>query len=311
MHAWEAIQKTLEIIEVRINEDISTEELADAAALSFFYYQRLFSRLVKKSVQEYIKLRRFARACESLKNMDSRIIDTAVDYGFGSHEAFTRAFKAAYGITPTQYRKSDVRLNNFDKPDLMLNYTMIDLGVPLISDGLVLEINRKTLERPVNFLGVQDFVHIGGHFPSGEATGVNEPGEIWRRFGEVESKIPMKPNGRKIGVAHHGEAPKGTFAYFVGAEVETKTKADNLQAWALPKGDYLICGFEAESFEELVSVALNKAFKYIGIWQGKNNLKREGFGAEIYFNEQKEDGVFYMEIWAPWLEAQNKYHPEP
>ena len=141
MHAWEAVQKTLEVIETRISEEISIEELADTAALSPFYYQRLFSRLVKKPVREYIKLRRFARACEALRDTDKRILDIALEHGFGSHEVFTRTFKDAYGITPTEYRESEVRLNNFLKPDLLLGYTMIDLGVPLISDGLVLEIN--------------------------------------------------------------------------------------------------------------------------------------------------------------------------
>ena len=45
MHAWEAIRKTLDIIESRIDEDIPIEELANAAALSLFYYQRLLQGL--------------------------------------------------------------------------------------------------------------------------------------------------------------------------------------------------------------------------------------------------------------------------
>lgn len=47
MHAWEQIQLTLDFIEEHLNEDISTEYLAGLAALSPFYYQRLFRRLVK------------------------------------------------------------------------------------------------------------------------------------------------------------------------------------------------------------------------------------------------------------------------
>ena len=68
MHAWEFIQKTLNYIEEHISEDIQIEELADIAGLSLFYYQRLFTRLVKKPVREYIKLRRLARACEVLRD---------------------------------------------------------------------------------------------------------------------------------------------------------------------------------------------------------------------------------------------------
>jgi AraC family transcriptional regulator len=98
MHAWESIQKTLDTIEKRIDEEVTINELANEAALSPFYFQRLFSRLVKKPVREYIKLRRLDRACVALRNTESRIIDIALDYGFGSHESFSRAFKEVYTI---------------------------------------------------------------------------------------------------------------------------------------------------------------------------------------------------------------------
>ena len=64
MHSWEAIEKTLNFIEENLTGEIQTETLADLACLSPFYYQRLFKRLVKKPVQEYIKLRRLAKAAD-------------------------------------------------------------------------------------------------------------------------------------------------------------------------------------------------------------------------------------------------------
>jgi len=308
MHAWESVQKTLDVIEARISEEISIDNLAEVAALSPFYYQRLFSRLVKKPVREYIKLRRLARSCESLRGTENRILDIALENGFGSHEVFTRTFKDAYGMTPTEYRESETRLNNFQKPDLLLNYTMIDLDVPLISDGLVLEINRKKLDEPVTFMGVKGFVSIPGQFPIGKTTGVSEPGEIWWRFGEVESTIPSKPAGRKLGVAYHDTAPEGCFPYFVGAEVEHGVTHDDFQTWTLPTGEYVVCKFEAENDDELVSVAMPKAFGYIGQWQNQKGLKHGNFGAEMYFNNSgnpnDESMEFaYMEIWALWLEG--------
>jgi len=306
MYAWEAIQKTLDTIENHIGNEIQIEELADTAALSVFYYQRLFSRLVKKPVREYIKLRRLARACEALRDTDKRILDIALDYGFGSHESFTRTFKDAYSMTPTEYRETDIRLNNFDKPDLLLNYTMVDLGVPLISEGLVIEMNRIMLEKPVNFMGVKRYCSISGLFPNGEVTGINEPGEVWRLFGEVEDEIPCIPSGRKIGVAYHDDtSPEGCFPYFVGAEIEPTTITENHDTWALPAAAYLVCRWEAESFEELVSAALNKALKFGHMWKNKHDLKQTNFGAEIYYPEDEED-YFYMEMWSLWVEEGGK-----
>ena len=307
MHAWEAIQKTLDYIENQIGDELPIEGLAETAALSLFYYQRLFTRLVKKPVREYIKLRRLARACETLRHTDDRILDIALDHGFASHEQFSKAFKEAYGMTPTEYRECDVRVSSYDKPDLLLGYTLIDLGVPLISEGLVLEMNRKTLSEPVSFMGVKRFVSISGVFPKGEVTGVDEPGEVWRAFNEIEGEIPTIPDGRKIGVAYPGDAPEGCFPYFVGAEVESATNSGRFDTCTLPAAEYLICRFEAENFEELVTVALTKAIKYMHLWQRKNGLRLEGFGAEIYYQEHDnvEPDVCFMEMWSLWLEERN------
>jgi len=308
MHAWESIQKTLEIIENRISDKITVEELADTAALSVFYYQRLFTRLVRKPVMEYIKLRRLATSCEKLRNTNDRILDVALACGFGGHEVFTRTFKDAYGMTPSEYRESDVRLNNFLKPDLSLGYTLIDLDVPLVSEGLVLEMSRRKLDSPILFAGAKGHASIAGQFPNGETTGISEPGEIWQQFNEIEPSIPSKPGGRKIGVAYHDSAPQGCFTYFVGAEVEPSIKPDNpkdFQTWTLPAGDYLVMRFEAETMDELVSVALNKALKYQHMWQAKKGLAFTDFGAEIYYNEAEENEEYvYMEMWSLWAEAE-------
>ena len=66
MHAWEQIQESIEFIESHLGEELSIRDLAEKAALSPFYYQRLFRRLVKKPAAEYIRLRRMAKATEAL-----------------------------------------------------------------------------------------------------------------------------------------------------------------------------------------------------------------------------------------------------
>jgi AraC family transcriptional regulator len=82
MHAWEQVQITVDYIEEHITEEIKIENLAKLASLSQFYYQRLFSRLVKKPVNEYVKLRRLAKASEALLEKNKRILDVALDFGF-------------------------------------------------------------------------------------------------------------------------------------------------------------------------------------------------------------------------------------
>jgi AraC family transcriptional regulator len=298
MHAWEAIQKTLNHIEEQIGEEFRIEDLAKIAALSPFYYQRLFARLVKKPVREYIKLRRLARSCGALCQKQNRILDVAVDYGFSSHETFTRAFKDTYGITPAQYRKKPVSLDHFDKPDLLLSYTMVDEGVPLISDGIVLEYNRKTLHEPINFLGVKGYYHFKKGKMLGERPGVSEPAAIWERFFNVCEDILRIPGGRLIGVSYHGDAPEGYSTYFVGAETERGTEHPSLVNWELPAREYVVCGFEADSFEQLAPSALGKAMKHTRFWLKEHGLIADGFFPEIYDSNSSETP--YMEMWIPF-----------
>lgn len=161
MHAYNAIQNSLDYIETHLKEDINVEIIAGEAGLSVYYFQHLFSRLIKKPLNEYIKLRRLAKASEALKNKDVRIIDVAFEYGFSDHANFTRAFRDIYGITPEEYRSSPVILNHFIKPDLSLKYEDTEENVPLIADGIVIEIIRKKLDEPLYFMGVEGKVPCG------------------------------------------------------------------------------------------------------------------------------------------------------
>lgn len=75
MHTWEQIQNSVDCIEDHLNQDINIADLAEKAGLSQFYFQRLFHRLVKKFVAEYIKLRRMAKAADMLLDKTQRILD--------------------------------------------------------------------------------------------------------------------------------------------------------------------------------------------------------------------------------------------
>lgn len=297
MHAWESIQKTLNHIEENLGKEIQIDTLAEIAGLSPFYYQRLFTRLVKTSVRDYIKLRRLAKSTVMLRDKENRIIDIAVNYGFGSHVTYTRAFTKTYGISPSQYRSKAISLQNFEKPDLLLSYIVINEGVPLISDGLVLEMNRKFLQEPINFLGVTGYYPFCSGKMLGEKTGVDTIGDIWDRFYKELPNIPNIPEGRLIGVSYKGDAPEGYSSYFIGAEIKEDEKDHNFFNWQLPTREYVVCGFESENNEQMV-VGMGKAMKYTRFWLKKHGLIADGFFPEMYY-ESKSD-IVYAELWIPF-----------
>lgn len=295
MHAWEQIQKTVDYIEDHLSDELHIEALAEIAALSPFYYQRLFSRLVKKPVNEYIKLRRLAGASEMLISSQKRILDVALDFGFSSHTSFTRVFKQAFGITPEEYRGNPVRLNNFVKPQLLLNYTLIDENVPLIADGIVIEISRLKLEEPEYFTGLITEERIE-EMPGGGNTGIDGLGILWDTFHYQKSKIiGIMPEGDEIGVAY-GSEKAGHYCYFAGAAADSKRAPDGCVSWELSKGEYIVCQFEAEDFEHLIMDAVYKAHKYLfETWLPMHQLTTMPFAIERYASHNPK--TTKMEVW--------------
>jgi len=101
----DAISDSVNYIESRLLEHLNMDELAGHIYFSKTHYQRLFHEIVGEPVMEYIKKRRLQQACQTLCQSNSTILDIALQYGYESHEGFTRAFKAQYGVPPMQYRK--------------------------------------------------------------------------------------------------------------------------------------------------------------------------------------------------------------
>lgn len=308
MHAWEAIEQSLNFIEEHLAEETSTEELANTVGLSPFYFQRLFKRLVNKSVQEYVKLRRLAKVIENLGDSEQRILDVALDYGFSSHANFTRAFKETYGITPEDYRRDLPRLNTFDKPEVSMNYVLVDEGVPLVAGDIVLEIQRKSLANPEIYLGLETAVRISEQIPVGESTGVDAPGQLWKRYHVEKSSIVANlDTSVEIGMSHTEDAAQGLFTYFAGglAQNVPSQLQDGFVKKELPADEYIVCKIEAEKFEDLVTVALNQASKYLfGTWLPHHNLTTEPFSAEKYYQDAED--MAYMEIWVKPLPLDRK-----
>ena len=308
MYAWEAIEQSLTFIEKHLTEEIYTEELANIAGLSPFYFQRLFKRLVNKPVQEYVKLRRLAKVIENLGNTEQRILDVALDYGFTSHANFTRAFKETYGITPEEYRRDLPMLNTFDKPEVSMKYVLVDEGVPLVAGNIVLEIQRKVLAEPEVYLGLETEVRISGQIPVGESTGVDVPGQLWKRYHRMKTSMSANINTNiEMGMSHTQDAAQGLFTYFAGGLAQNIPyhQQEDFVKWELPAGEYIVCRIEAENFEDLVTDALNQSGKYLfGTWLPNHNLTTEPFSAEKYYRELK--GMACMEIWVKPLPLENK-----
>ncbi len=100
------IQRGLDYIEAHLDDDLSPAEVARAAGISQWHFQRIFKALTNETLKTYIHSRRFATALNLLEDAEARLLDVALAAGFDSQESFSRAFKKASGVTPGAYRQS-------------------------------------------------------------------------------------------------------------------------------------------------------------------------------------------------------------
>lgn len=94
-----------ECIKRRNDEALTLRFLSRALGYSEFYTTRKFREISGMQFRDYLRLRKLAFALKEVRDSERSILDIAFDYGFSSHEAFTRAFKSVYGIAPSEYRK--------------------------------------------------------------------------------------------------------------------------------------------------------------------------------------------------------------
>lgn len=101
-----ALTSALEYIENSLSGEFSQEECAKNACCSLSGLQKLFRSVFHKSVGDYVTRRRLTAAARELQQTDRTALDIALEFGWGSAEAFTRAFSRVWGVTPSEYRRS-------------------------------------------------------------------------------------------------------------------------------------------------------------------------------------------------------------
>lgn len=100
----EPVALATSFIESRLQESLSIAEIAAVANLSQFHFQRLFFRSLGENVSEYVRKRRLERAANMLASHSApSIIQVALDCGFETHSAFSKAFKKHFRVTPSVF----------------------------------------------------------------------------------------------------------------------------------------------------------------------------------------------------------------
>lgn len=102
------VDKIDECIKEHRDEALTLRALSQKLGYSEYYTTRKFSEISGLSLRDYLRLRKLAFALWEVRDSSRNFLEIAIDYGFSSQEAFARAFKKAYGITPGAYRKNPI-----------------------------------------------------------------------------------------------------------------------------------------------------------------------------------------------------------
>ena len=99
--------EALEFIEKNLASPIRTESISEHLHCSKSTIEKLFKYVNNISIRDYIIRRRMSRASRDLvKNPDRSLLDIGMEYGYGSNEAFTRAFQSVWQVSPSEFRKN-------------------------------------------------------------------------------------------------------------------------------------------------------------------------------------------------------------
>jgi AraC family transcriptional regulator len=192
-------QKALWFIESHLVGELTLDEVAAVAGVSRFHMVRAFAAATGLSVMRYVRARRLSEAARALAAGAPDILSLALDADYGSHEAFTRAFRDHFGMTPEAVRG-------------LACLDHLELQEPILMDSTLtdkLQAPRFETSKPLLVAGISE------RYSCESSAGI--PGQ-WQRFHQSVANIPGRTGQVAYGVCCNGD-DAGNFDYIAGVEV--------------------------------------------------------------------------------------------
>lgn len=192
-------QKALWYVESHLAGPLTLDEISDVAGVSRFHLVRAFAAATGFSVMRYVRVRRLTEAARALAAGAPDILHVALDAEYGSHEAFTRAFRDHFGVTPEAVRATacldELKLQ---EPILMDSTAFSEIAAPRFENAKAMLV-----------------AGLGERISQETSAGI--PG-LWQRFHQYMQNVPGRVGPLAYGVCCNGD-DAGNFDYIAGVEV--------------------------------------------------------------------------------------------
>ena len=271
-------QKALWYIESHLAGPLTLDEISAIAGVSRFHLVRAFAAATGYSVMRYVRARRLSNAARALGAGAPDILSLALDADYSSHEAFTRAFRDHFGITPEMVRSGTCldRLK-LQEPIVMISTALDHLKPPRFETGKALLVagigERCTLENQ------------GAGIPS-----------QWQRFHQCIDRVPGRIGKVAYGVCCNGD-DSGNFDYVAGVEVtDFSDLPREFQRVRIPEQKYAV--FTHAEHISTIRRTVNTIWNH---WLPASGLKAADAPSFERYDEKFDSctGNGGLEIWIP------------
>lgn len=270
------VARAVWFIEAHLPEDLSLDDVAEAAGVSRFHLSRAFGWATGWSVMRYVRARRLTEAARNLAGGASNILMVALDAGYGSHEAFTRAFRDQFRLTPEAVRAcGQLEILEMMEPITMSSGETATIGEPRIERGAAMRI-----------AGLQD------HFAFEELGGLPA---LWQRIrpllGHIEGQVGAVAYGVCFNTNETG------FDYIAGVEVTASTRVGaDLASLAVSPQRYAVFTHTGH-----VSAVRGTFMAIFNEWLPRSGLRTEDAPVFERYDQRFDPrtGLGGFEIWIP------------
>lgn len=276
------LQKAIDYIEEHIRQEVAIDDCARAAGFSKYYFYRLFGLYMNTTVMEYVRKRKLAYALQDVSE-GRRILDIAVDYGYGSERAFSRAFVSEYMRSPRSYR--GIRYVIPAKPDL--EEIMKKSGGNLM-DNPYSEIRFETLKDMV-----VASASVISHTPEDD---------VMTFMTKWADKKGIQPGARKFGFdvpVSDSELRNGLRGYEYWICVEPGTAPEEgIAIKGIKSGKYAVLSIR-DPFSDPFGL-IPRGWKMLAEWVSNQGLFKPYVNERYWLEEVLErDGVTCMDLYFP------------
>jgi AraC family transcriptional regulator len=273
------VEKALWFIESHFAREITLDEVAAVCGLSRFQMSRLFSHAIGCSVMAYARGRRLTEAARALANGAPDILAVALDAGYNSHEAFTRAFRDQFALTPAELRA---------RGDL----AGVALVPPLREDPTVrVDLAPPRFETP----GALLIAGLGRRFACSDFAGIPA---LWQEFQPYIGAIAGQKGAVAYGLVARMSADGNSAFYLAGVEVSDLSDLDEgLTGIRLPAQRWAVFSHRGHvtTIASTIDAIFSQALGAAGLTHGDMPDLLERYDES--FDPRTGEGGF--EIWVP------------